>query len=446
MKLPFKRLISLFAGTALAGLVQAADLTEIRIAVPDLSAGSQHSGGGVTDVLQSQQIFEKAFADQGIKIQWNYFKGAGPVINEAFANGQVDLAYLGDLAAIIGRSNGLDTRLLSASARGVKHYLAVVPGSGIKTLQDLKGKRVAVFRGTASQLSFDTALASQGLSEKDLKVINLDFSAAIAALAAKQIDATWGGSGLTALQAKGLAEIPLTTKDIGGAGSVQAVLVGSAKFVDEHPQAVATLLKAQQQAVQWLTDDNNKQAYIDLVSGLASYPPVILTNDLKDQKLSEIFPSTLDPVFLGKLQDAVDLASKERLIRKPFQVSDWVAPNLAAAGLSLSQASPLPQGNAFQLGERACPRCGLQTATLTCCLSTSTSVSIIAFAAGDNRDPVRLTIPQRALMVSRFCGRLRQCSSTSEPWAMSSANASSVPTPIASDCSTIFTSAGKCSV
>ncbi|MDY7063784.1 putative aliphatic sulfonates-binding protein [Pseudomonas extremaustralis] len=333
MKLPFKRLITLLASTALAGLVQAADLKEIRIAVPDLSTGSQHSGGGITDVLRQQQIFEKAFADQGIKIQWNYFKGAGPVINEAFANGQVDLAYLGDLAAIIGRSNGLDTRLLSASARDIKQYLGVVPGSGIKTLQDLKGKRVAVFRGTASQLSFDSALASQGLSEKDLKVINLDFNAAGAALAAKQIDATWGGANLNALQAKGLAEIPLTTKDLGGAGSVQSVLVGSGKFVDEHPEIITQLLKVQQQAVQWLTDDNNKQAYIDLVAGLASYPPVILSNDLKNEKLSALFPSTLDPVFLGKLQDAVDLASKERLIRKSFQVSDWVAPNLSAAGL-----------------------------------------------------------------------------------------------------------------
>ncbi|MDB1109148.1 ABC transporter substrate-binding protein [Pseudomonas extremaustralis] len=333
MKLPFKRLITLLASTALAGLVQAADLKEIRIAVPDLSAGSQHSGGGITDVLRQQQIFEKAFADQGIKIQWNYFKGAGPVINEAFANGQVDLAYLGDLAAIIGRSNGLDTRLLSASARDIKQYLGVVPGSGIKTLQDLKGKRVAVFRGTASQLSFDSALASQGLSEKDLKVINLDFNAAGAALAAKQIDATWGGANLNALQAKGLAEIPLTTKDLGGAGSVQSVLVGSGKFVDEHPEIITQLLKVQQQAVQWLTDDDNKQAYIDLVAGLASYPPVILSNDLKNEKLSALFPSTLDPVFLGKLQDAVDLASKERLIRKSFQVSDWVAPNLSAAGL-----------------------------------------------------------------------------------------------------------------
>lgn len=337
MNLPFKRVISLFAAPALAGLLafsaQADELKEIRIAVPDLSAGTQHSGGGIVDVLRDQQIFEKAFADQGIKIQWSFFKGAGPVINEAFANGQVDLAYLGDLAAIIGKSNGLDTRLLSASARGVKQYLGVVPGSGIKTLQDLKGKRVAIFRGTATQLSFDAALASVGLSEKDVKVINLDFNAAVAALAAKQIDASWGSSGLTALQAKGLAELPLNTKDLGGAGSVQSVLVGTGKFVDGHPEAVAKLLKAQHQAVEWLTQDSNKDAYVQLVSGLASYPPVILTQDLKDQNLSEVFPSTLDPLFLENLQGKVDLAAQQKLIRKPFKVNEWVAPELAAAKL-----------------------------------------------------------------------------------------------------------------
>ncbi|SCZ34054.1 MULTISPECIES: ABC transporter substrate-binding protein [Pseudomonas] len=337
MNLPFKRVISMFAAPALAGLLafsaQADELKEIRIAVPDLSAGTQHSGGGIVDVLRDQQIFEKAFADQGIKIQWSFFKGAGPVINEAFANGQVDLAYLGDLAAIIGKSNGLDTRLLSASARGVKQYLGVVPGSGIKTLQDLKGKRVAIFRGTATQLSFDAALASVGLSEKDVKVINLDFNAAVAALAAKQIDASWGSSGLTALQAKGLAELPLNTKDLGGAGSVQSVLVGTGKFVDGHPEAVAKLLKAQQQAVDWLTQDSNKDAYVQLVSGLASYPPVILTQDLKDQNLSEVFPSTLDPLFLQNLQGKVDLAAQQKLIRKPFKVNEWVAPELAAAKL-----------------------------------------------------------------------------------------------------------------
>lgn len=87
MRLSLIRLVILVAGTALAGLVNATDLTHIRIAVPDISAGSQQSESGVVDVLREQQIFEKAFADQGIKVQWDFFKGAGPVINEAFAKG-----------------------------------------------------------------------------------------------------------------------------------------------------------------------------------------------------------------------------------------------------------------------------------------------------------------------------------------------------------------------
>ncbi|QBF28271.1 nitrate ABC transporter substrate-binding protein [Pseudomonas tructae] len=333
MNLSINRVFNLFAVPALAAVIswlpplaQAGEVKEIRIAVPDLSAGSQHSGGGVTDVLRDQQLLEKAFAADGIRIQWNYFKGAGPVINEAFANGQVDFAYLGDLAAIIGKANGLDTRLLAATGRGIKHYLGVAPGSNIKTLQDLKGKRVAVFRGTATQLSFDAALASQGLSEKDLKVINLDFNAAIAALAAKQIDATWGSTGVSALKQRGLAELPLNTRDLGGAGNVQAVLVGSGRFVDEHPELVQKLLAAQEQAVHWLTQDDNKQAYIQLVSGLASYPPAILEQDLQNEQLSKIFPSTLDADFLAKLQASVDLAAQQRLIRKPFKVEQWLAP------------------------------------------------------------------------------------------------------------------------
>ena len=333
MNLSINRVFSLLATPALVAVIgwlpplaHGAELKQIRIAVPDLSAGTQPSGGGITDVLQQQQLLEKAFAADGISIQWNYFKGAGPVINEAFANGQVDFAYLGDLAAIIGKANGVDTRLLAATARGVKHYLGVVPGSGIKTLQDLKGKRVAVFRGTATQLSFDAALASQGLSEKDLKVINLDFSAAIAALAARQIDATWGSTGISALADRGLAELPLNTRDLGGAGNVQAVLVASGAFVDAHPAVVEKFVAAQQPAVQWLTDDSNKDAYIQLVSGRASYPPAILQRDLKEEHLSAVFDSTLDPDFLTRLQASVDLAAQQRLIRKPFKVDQWLAP------------------------------------------------------------------------------------------------------------------------
>ncbi|STV79480.1 alkanesulfonates-binding protein [Klebsiella michiganensis] len=52
------------------------------------------------------------FKPQGVEVQWQFFKGAGPAVNEALANRQLDFVYLGDLAAIIGKANGLPTRLL----------------------------------------------------------------------------------------------------------------------------------------------------------------------------------------------------------------------------------------------------------------------------------------------------------------------------------------------
>lgn len=346
MKTPLRHLLTRFAPTVLAGLLssfalttQAAEVDSIRIAVPDLSAGSKPSAGGVVDVLRSQQLLEKEFAKDGIKIDWHFFKGAGPVINEALANGQADFAYLGDLAAIIGKANGLDTRVLSAGVRGVKSYLGVVPGSGIKTLADLKGKRVAVFRGTANQLSFASALASQGLSERDLKVINLDFNAANAAIAAKQIDATWGLSNLLSLRERGLVELPVSSRDLKGAGSTQAVLLGTGEFIRQHPELTARLVKAQEQASQWLRDEHNRQAYIELVATTANYPPVILEGDLADENLAEYFDPRLDAEFVGLLQQGVDLAAKERLIRRGFQVSEWIEPRFLDAALQQTQAT-----------------------------------------------------------------------------------------------------------
>lgn len=348
MKALTQQLLSLFAAPVLAGLLgayptfaQAAPVKEIRIAVPDVSAGQNHSGGGVVDVLYTRQLLEKEFAADGIQVKWTFFKGAGPVINEALANDQVDFAYLGDLAAIIGKSSGLDTRLLAATARGVNHYLGVQPGSGIKSLQDLKGKRVGIFRGTASQLSFDNALAAEGLSEKDLKVISLDFSAALAALAAKQIDATWGLAGLFALRDKGLAEIPLSTRDLGGAGTLQAVLVGNGAFVDAHPELTQRLLKVQLQAVQWASADGNRDAYIDLVSKQASYPAVIFKSEYQDRGLTEVLSPKLDADFLARLDTSIQAAKTYGLIRRDFKAGDWAKPELQEAASKQVAGQPV---------------------------------------------------------------------------------------------------------
>lgn len=70
-------------------------------------------------MTHSQQLLEHEFAKDGITVRWTFIKGAGPIINEAFGNHQVNVAYLGDLASIIGRARGLDTRVIAVASRNL---------------------------------------------------------------------------------------------------------------------------------------------------------------------------------------------------------------------------------------------------------------------------------------------------------------------------------------
>ncbi len=154
---------------------QAESLRTIRIGVPDQSAGSKPFIEGPVGMAFIRHQLEAVFKPQGVEVQWQFFKGAGPAVNEALANRQLDFVYLGDLAAIIGKANGLPTRLLLGS-RGSS------PTRGHQSIGDYtaggpEGKRVAVYRGTADQLAFDRALQTVGLSERNMQVINLDWSA-----------------------------------------------------------------------------------------------------------------------------------------------------------------------------------------------------------------------------------------------------------------------------
>ncbi|WP_296259725.1 MULTISPECIES: ABC transporter substrate-binding protein [unclassified Pseudomonas] len=302
-----------------------ASAAELNIAVSDIGAGNQPAGGGLVDVIHSQQRLEKALAAQGVTVKWHFFKGAAPLINEAFANGQLDMAYLGDLGSIVGTSAGLDTRVIAAAARGGNHYLAVAPGSPIHSVADLRGKRVGLFRGTAAQLSFAAALHSAGMTEKDLNVINLDFAAASAALGARQIDATWGGMNILALRERGQADVPFSTHSLGGAGELSGLVLVTGKLVNEHPQWVHALVEAQRQAASWAVQ--NHDAYIQLLAEQSGYSPALLRADLDaSAPLADVVSPELDAAFVARLQADVNAARDARLIRHDIDVGQWLAP------------------------------------------------------------------------------------------------------------------------
>lgn len=97
----------------------------IRIGFPGAGTGGRPlptSGFTANTVFRSE--LEQEFAADGIKIEWKYFVGAGPALNESFANGLLDFCFgHGDLPLIVGRSTGLKHKILLSSGRGSDVYL-----------------------------------------------------------------------------------------------------------------------------------------------------------------------------------------------------------------------------------------------------------------------------------------------------------------------------------
>ena len=298
----------------------------IRIGSPDLgTAGKPSPGGSVFAVLQANKWLEDEFAKDGIKIEWNVFRGAGPAVHEALSAKQLDIVSLGDLAAVIGRARGLPTRFIAATGRGSNSYLATAPGVSIKTVADLKGKKVTVLKGTAYQRTFDNLLATAGLTEKAVKLINMDWPTSKAAVVAGQIDATFGGSDLFLLKAQG-AQIALSTKGRGPDYTINSGILATEDFAAQNPQLTQRLVHQLVRAAHWASQESNRDALIKLYADNSGNPELSFREELAGDNLNVRYSPLLDEGFIAGYQGVLDDGVKLGLIRQTFDVKAWFQP------------------------------------------------------------------------------------------------------------------------
>lgn len=345
--------LSLALGSAWA----APQPASIRIAAPDQGAGSlAFAGNNPIALAHIRGALEQEFAKDGIKVEWSFFKGAGPAINEAFANRQIDFAYLGDLASIIGRAGGLPTRFLLA-VRGSTQYLGTAPNATIKDLQDLKGKRVALFRGTADQLALGRALAQAGLHERDLRIVNLDWTAARAAIAAGQVDAAWQGSGLLAVAERGQIKIPISTQSLHNRrATTQSGLVGTQAFIDQYPGLTQRVVNVLVQQAQWASDEAHRSALLQAWAQQGGRPISLLQREFEGEDLRFRFSPRIDDFITTSYVENVQTAQSLGLIRAGFDARAWLEPRFVDNALrSLKLQDQWPSYDAAGQAQSARP-------------------------------------------------------------------------------------------
>ncbi|MBV2132348.1 ABC transporter substrate-binding protein [Pseudomonas sp. MAP12] len=326
------------------GIASAAEQPQvIRFGLATVGKGGiPFASSSVTSLAHQRQAIEKELEADGIKVEWTYFKGAGPAVNEALANKQLDFAWQGDLPAVIGKAGGLNTRLIAADGLLASNYLVVPADSPAKSLDDLKGKKVAQFKGTNLQLATARTLKREGLQDRDFRTINMDFPTAAAALASRDIDGAWLSSTAFELQKNGVGRIIYDTRAVDARLTRQTHVLVDGDFEQQHPEIVQKVVNGLVKTAAWVSAPENDDAAFALWAKSGT-PVDSLRAEQGDLTLARRYSPRLDEFFVDRYRATVAESKELGLLRGDVNVTGWVEPkyvDTAIAQLGLQQLWP----------------------------------------------------------------------------------------------------------
>ncbi|MBX4997559.1 aliphatic sulfonate ABC transporter substrate-binding protein [Rhizobium lentis] len=183
MKLFVRLALSALAGLVAVGTAPAADVSEIRV--------DWATYNPVSLILKDEGILEKEFEKDGIKVTWVQSAGSNKAL-EFLNAGSLDFGSTAGAAALIGRINGNPIKSVYVYSRPEWTALVTRKDTGIAKVEDLKGKSIAVTRGTDPHIFLVRALADAGLTEKDVSLVLLQHADGRLALKRGDVDA-WAG-------------------------------------------------------------------------------------------------------------------------------------------------------------------------------------------------------------------------------------------------------------
>jgi sulfonate transport system substrate-binding protein len=204
-------------------------------------------------ILKAQGKLEQALAKTGVKLEWAEFM-AGPPLLEALNVGAVDMtADVADTVPLFAQAAGARLVYLAQEAPSpTAQGILVAKDSPLKAPTDLRGKRVAVTKGTGGHYLLIAALSREGLQFNDITPVYLSPADGRAAFERGSVDAwvTWDPF-LSAGQFQAGARV-LT--DGQGIASYQRYYLASEKFAAELPDVCSMIFDHLQQTGRWVKD------------------------------------------------------------------------------------------------------------------------------------------------------------------------------------------------
>jgi sulfonate transport system substrate-binding protein len=257
----------------------------------------------VSMLLKSKGLLEQEFAKDGVAIRWVQTLGSNKAL-EFLNAGSLDFGSTAGAAALVARINGNPIKSIYVYSHPEWTALVVRKDSPIRAVADLKGKSVAVTRGTDPHIFLVRALNAANLTEKDVRIVLLQHPDGKTALIRGDVDA-WAGLDpmMAAAEVEDGARLIYRNPQANSWG----ILNVRQQFLTEHADAVRRVLSAYEAA----------------------------------RHLALAQPAELKRIFMAvtKLPEAVvDKQLNERTDLSMSQIGEAQRQSIMAAGLALQQA------------------------------------------------------------------------------------------------------------
>jgi sulfonate transport system substrate-binding protein len=231
----------------------------------------------VSMVMKDKGLLEKEFEKDGIRIRWVQSAGSNKAL-EFLNAGSIDFGSTAGSAALVAKINGNPIKSIYVYSQPEWTALVTAKDSKISKIEDLKGQRVAVTRGTDPHIFLVRALQSVGLSEKDIKPVLLQHPDGATALKRGDVQA-WAGLDpmMAAAEVEDGARLFYRNKD----ANTWGILNVREQFLKDHPDLVQRVLKVYENARKFslANYDEMKKTFISVTK----LPDVVVDKQLKER-------------------------------------------------------------------------------------------------------------------------------------------------------------------
>lgn len=269
-------------------------------------------------IAKEKGWFEEEFAKVGVKVNWTVFQ-SGPPHFEAMAANRLDLGYVGNSPVIAAQAADIGFKEISLAADGLKgNAILVQKNSTIHSLKDLKGKKVAVAKGSSGFDLLYHAIDRAGLKPEEVEIIQLQPDEALPAFESGAVDAWAIWEPFVSIQV-----LKNEAKVLADGESLQvyspSFVIARSQFTEEHPDLTVLFLKVYEKAR--LFEKEQREEAVELYADARKIDKEVARRVIEN---NESLALPISEKIIESQQDTADFQYELKAITKKLDTSKVV--------------------------------------------------------------------------------------------------------------------------